>query len=261
MKNPNPIIPPGMNLEKTRRGRSNMRIAVIVIVLVHVVLFGGILFNACSQKEEETTAEQNKENTQVTETTEPPPIPPPDFGGINNIIPTPPGEGNGGPGPLPPPPTTRGGTTGGGTLPPLPGPRPLPTPPSGTREHVIQSGDNFWVLAKKYDVTAQAIQQANPTILPTKLKIGNKLVIPAPQPKPVTPPTPVDGPDIYVVKRGDTLGHIAKRHGTTVKALRRVNNLQSDLILAGQKLKLPPGAKFSTTPTSTRTLPGVPGTN
>ena len=48
MKNPNPIIPPGMNLDKSRRGRSNMRIAVVVIVLVHIALFGGILFNACS---------------------------------------------------------------------------------------------------------------------------------------------------------------------------------------------------------------------
>ncbi len=48
MKNPNPIIPPGMNLDKSRRGRSNMRIAVVVIVMVHIALFG-LHFVLCLQ--------------------------------------------------------------------------------------------------------------------------------------------------------------------------------------------------------------------
>ena len=66
MKETNPIIPPGLNFEGASRGRSNMRMAVIVVVLLHVALFTGILFNACKQKEEgaegpKSTAEQMAE--------------------------------------------------------------------------------------------------------------------------------------------------------------------------------------------------------
>jgi len=44
---------------------------------------------------------------------------------------------------------------------------------------------------------------------------------------------------IYVVKRGDTLSHIAVRHGTTVAAIQRTNRLKGDLIRVGQKLTIP----------------------
>lgn len=47
------------------------------------------------------------------------------------------------------------------------------------------------------------------------------------------------GETIYVVKSGDTLTRIAKTHGTTIKALKSANNLASDKILAGEKLKVP----------------------
>lgn len=44
---------------------------------------------------------------------------------------------------------------------------------------------------------------------------------------------------LYVVKSGDTLSHIARAHGTTVKALKAANGLETDLILVGAKLKIP----------------------
>ncbi|MDP6036061.1 MAG: hypothetical protein QGG55_08445, partial [Verrucomicrobiota bacterium] len=76
MKNPNPIIPPGMNLDKSRRGRSNMRIAVVVIVMVHIALFGGILFNACSQKDDGAVENAEPEENKIARNT-PPDIPSP----------------------------------------------------------------------------------------------------------------------------------------------------------------------------------------
>lgn len=42
----------------------------------------------------------------------------------------------------------------------------------------------------------------------------------------------------HVVKRGETLSSIARKHGTTVKALRKKNGLRSDKIRSGQRLKL-----------------------
>ncbi|MBW2649341.1 MAG: LysM peptidoglycan-binding domain-containing protein, partial [Deltaproteobacteria bacterium] len=52
------------------------------------------------------------------------------------------------------------------------------------------------------------------------------------------PSTPV--PSVYVVKRGDILERIARRYGTTMKALMELNNLRSkNRIYVGQKLKIP----------------------
>jgi len=44
---------------------------------------------------------------------------------------------------------------------------------------------------------------------------------------------------IIVVRRGDTLWHIARIHHTSVRALKAENGLRSDRILVGQKLKIP----------------------
>jgi peptidoglycan endopeptidase LytE len=43
---------------------------------------------------------------------------------------------------------------------------------------------------------------------------------------------------IYVVKSGDTLGHIAKRHKVTVTQLKKWNGLKSDFLRIGQKLRI-----------------------
>ena len=43
----------------------------------------------------------------------------------------------------------------------------------------------------------------------------------------------------YTVKKGDALGAIARRNGTSVKALKRANGLKSDLIHINQKLTIP----------------------
>ena len=46
----------------------------------------------------------------------------------------------------------------------------------------------------------------------------------------------------YKVKKGDTLGKIALRLNTSTSELKRANNLSSDLIRVGQKLKIPAGS-------------------
>ena len=52
----------------------------------------------------------------------------------------------------------------------------------------------------------------------------------------------------YTVKSGDTLTRIAKKNGTTVKAIKAENNLTTDHIKVGLKLKIP---VKDTTPTPT----------
>jgi len=47
-------------------------------------------------------------------------------------------------------------------------------------------------------------------------------------------------PLVYVVKRGDNLKSVAVKHGTTIRALMKVNRIRSrNRIYVGQKLKIP----------------------
>ncbi len=43
----------------------------------------------------------------------------------------------------------------------------------------------------------------------------------------------------YTVKKGDTLGSIARKHRTTIAKIKKANGLRSDNLRVGQKLKLP----------------------
>jgi flagellum-specific peptidoglycan hydrolase FlgJ len=64
-------------------------------------------------------------------------------------------------------------------------------------------------------------------------KVGNK------KPVKVQATAKKEEPQIYVVKKGDTLTAIAKRYNTTVQNLVKLNKIKNpDLILVGQKLKL-----------------------
>lgn len=265
MKETNPIIPPGLNFEGASRGRSNMRMAVIVVVLLHVALFTGILFNACKQKEEGTegsksTAEQMAEIAG--------PAPKPENEVLPDPVPTPPiGNGGFGGGPIASPPIGSGGLNGGpistppigvGSVPsPIPSPSnvvptPIPPPPvTGTLEHVVAKGDSFYSIGRKYGVGMNAVAKANPNIIPTRLRIGQKVIIPAAAPKPVVALPTSDAPNTYTVKRGDTLGHIALKYRTKVANLKSVNGLTSDFLKIGQKLTVPARATAPLAPVPT----------
>lgn len=48
-------------------------------------------------------------------------------------------------------------------------------------------------------------------------------------------------PQVYVVRRGDTLSEIAQRYRTSVDALKQVNKLHGNTVRVGQKLRIPSG--------------------
>jgi len=129
---------------------------------------------------------------------------------------------------------------------------PPPAAPSGT-EYVIVHGDTLAKIAKKNGVTLGALKAANPGVEPTKLKVGQKLAIPAGGTAPaansasVAPDTGMGG-ETYTIKSGDSLTKIAKAHGTTVKAIKAENNLNTDHIKVGQKLKIPAKAEAAPAP-------------
>lgn len=140
---------------------------------------------------------------------------------------------------------------------PAPIPAPLPTPvpvlpvadaSSSGAEYVVIKGDTFGKIAKKNGISVKALENANPAIQPTKLKVGMKLVLPAGSkgaadnsatPSVASIGATDSGSELYVVKSGDTLTKIAKAHGTTVRAIKAANNLSTNRISVGKKLKIP----------------------
>ena len=64
----------------------------------------------------------------------------------------------------------------------------LAAPPSANPEtYVVQSGDTLSVIVQAYNekgikVTTKQILKANPGLVPEKMKVGQKIFIPAPKP-------------------------------------------------------------------------------
>lgn len=92
--------------------------------------------------------------------------------------------------------------------------------------HVIQRGENLWLLSQRYGVSINQIVTANGLSDPNSLAIGQALVIPQ--------------PSEYVVKQGDNLWKIAQQFGTTVQAIMQVNHITNpNQIYVGQVLRIP----------------------
>jgi len=245
MNTPNPLHPQGAFLE--HRGRSQVRIAVFTILAVHVVLLGALLLQGCKRTAEPPLL--------ADQTNVPPIVPPP-------IEPLPPGVST-------PPTDTVTPPTPPVVVPPPPPVVPEPPTVAGT-EHTVIKGDTFGKLAKHYKVSVKAIADANPGVDSTRLKIGQKLNIPAPSATaPTTPAAAAVGEEkTYTVKSGDNLLKISKAYGVTVKQLRAANNLKTDQIKVGQKLKIPaktgapavPATPLETAPTATSLPPMAPTT-
>jgi len=222
MNTPNPLIPQGTFADN--RGRSHFRIAFFTILAVHVVLLGALLMAGCKKNSDDTTAE-GKNTT----------------GSYSNIVlPTDVTPQTSAPVVVAPIPTNPGAV--------LPPPLENPIAPPAGSEYVVLKNDSFSSIAKKYGVTTKAIADLNPGVDSTKLKIGQKLKVPAGSAAPAAaaPHVAATGngtaggaEKTYVVKSGDTLLKIAKANGTTVKALRSANGLNTDRITVGRKLKIP----------------------
>jgi LysM repeat protein len=87
-------------------------------------------------------------------------------------------------------------------------------------------------------LSAPQTQPAPKTISQATPPVPSRPVAPI---KTATPVQPAEaaGEAFYFVKSGDTLSHIAKAHKITVKALKSANDLASDRIVVGEKLKIP----------------------
>lgn len=232
MNTPNPFIPQGSLLEQNKR-RSRMKVAVFCVLAVSVCGLTAMLIQGCKR-------EQSNENL------------PPGGNNLNSMLET----------SAPPivteetsaPPVAE--TTSAPPVVPVPSPTPVapvtPTPPvtpeaTGTTYVVVQ-GDTLGHIARHFHVSLKALEAANPSVVPTRLQIGQQLTIPPSATTTTAGMSATAGGatgEVYVVKAGDNLTKIARAHGTTVKALEAENHLSTTMIRVGQKLRIPAKAEVA----------------
>ncbi len=225
MNNPNPFVPKGSLFEQQSQRRSRLKLAVFCVLAVSVTGLVAMLIQGCKREKPDTDLN-------------PPPLDP-----ASNSVPMDatnpmPNEVSNSPVEIPPLVTNQ----------PIVAPLvEQPVAPVANSEYTVVKGDYLAKIAKDHGVTVKALEAANPTVVPTKLKIGQKLVIPVGG-KPTTDAVaPVAGSESgvtsYTVKSGDTLTKIAKDHGVSIKAIEAANNMVTTKIKVGQKLKIPSKAE------------------
>jgi LysM repeat protein len=66
-------------------------------------------------------------------------------------------------------------------VPPTSAPKNTPaTTPVAARTHTVKKGENFFSIARRYNVDPKKLQSANPGVNPDRIQIGQTLKIPAP---------------------------------------------------------------------------------
>jgi LysM repeat protein len=144
--------------------------------------------------------------------------------------------------------------TGGGSPPPVP-----TAMPANGLKYVVQPGDNYYRISRRFGISLSAIYAANNVTNPNLLKVGTVLFLPgvvgpitgpaptavpggpAPAPTPTTVnPASIPGAFQYTVVVGDNLYRLSVRFNTTIARIKELNKLVGDIIYIGQVLWIAP---------------------
>jgi LysM repeat protein len=108
----------------------------------------------------------------------------------------------------------------------------------GTGTHTVARGETLAGIAARYGTTTAELASANGISNPNRIYVGTRLVVPGAAAAPGAVATAS-----YTVQRGDTLGSIASRAGTTIATVVALNGIKNpNLIRIGQVLSLPGSA-------------------
>jgi membrane-bound lytic murein transglycosylase D len=110
--------------------------------------------------------------------------------------------------------------------------------------YVVKSGDNLGSIAQKHGTTVTNLKNWN-DLSSTTIKVGQKLTI-LKKGSSIdtnlainTVTSPTQTPEFYTVQPGDSLWIISKKFdGLTIDQIKKLNNLNSNQIKPGQKLKI-----------------------
>ncbi|MBQ2872492.1 MAG: LysM peptidoglycan-binding domain-containing protein [Bacilli bacterium] len=97
--------------------------------------------------------------------------------------------------------------------------------------YTVQKGDSLYQIAIKYNTSVDELKKIN-NLSSNILSIGQKLILP-------TKKEESTEYDYYTVQKGDSLYQISKKYNITVDELKKLNNITSNLLSIGEKLKVP----------------------
>lgn len=96
--------------------------------------------------------------------------------------------------------------------------------------YIVKSGDTLWSIASKNNISVNKLKDIN-NLKSNLINVGQKLLI-----------SDQDNQNdyfTYTVLKGDNLWDIANKYKTTVNKLTTLNNLKTNVLQIGQKLKIP----------------------
>jgi LysM repeat protein len=115
---------------------------------------------------------------------------------------------------------------------------------TGQSVHIVKKGDSLHTIARRHGMTVEQLQQLN-NLNGNRLKIGQELALSdqvdreeIEQPAASETKSKYAAAEVHVVKKGETLGSIARRHHMKTAELKRLNGLRNAKLKIGQRLAL-----------------------
>jgi LysM repeat protein len=111
----------------------------------------------------------------------------------------------------------------------------------------VRPGDTLWDLAKAHGTSVSSLKKLNDLPGNGAIYAGDTLRVPG-----RAGSRSGTAGAVHIVRRGETLSHLAVRYGTTSAAIRKANGLGSSTIYAGKRLRIPGrgGAPTASVPTT-----------
>jgi len=98
--------------------------------------------------------------------------------------------------------------------------------------YIVKKGDSLYNIAKKYDTDVYTLKKIN-NLSSDILSIGQKITLPTKN------NDNESGYEYYVVQKGDSLYQISRKYNTTIDNLKKINNLSTNILSVGQRIKVP----------------------
>ncbi len=118
-------------------------------------------------------------------------------------------------------------------------------------EHFVKRGETYGHIARRYHVSVRDLEDANPRVRPTQLRVGQRIVVPTSGVSTARAAAAAEERSAAVhrsvssthrVRSGETLSGIAVRYHVSVGQLRAWNGLRGSAIRAGQVLRVVGGS-------------------
>lgn len=100
------------------------------------------------------------------------------------------------------------------------------------KSYIVKKGDTLYGISNQFGVSVNDIVRLNNISNPSNISVGSVIKIPEESGS-------NENTINYIVKRGDTLYSIAKNYNSNVDAIKKINNMKSEMLYVGEELLVP----------------------